>query len=215
LLSRIAATFKKLFKTLVLVESAISKALRLFYFMKTEIWKDVIGYEGLYQVSNLGNVKVLKRIKYNYKGKHIAKEKILKPGITHGYARVVLTKDGVRYTKKVHRLVASAFLGEQKDLCVNHIDSNRSNNNIENLEWVTILENIRHARMNNRYPKLIMSKEHKKKIIESISKKVICVKTNKIYNSATEAAKKLGFKRSTLIHYLIGSRTNKTTLKYI
>jgi hypothetical protein len=183
--------------------------------MKTEIWKDVIDYEGLYQVSNLGNVKVLQRIKHNHKGKHIAKEKILKPGITQGYARVVLTKNGVRSTKKVHRLVASAFLGEQKDLCINHIDSNRSNNCIENLEWVTHLENMRHARINNRYPKLSMSKEHKEKILESTCKKVICTETGKIYNSATETAKLLGLKRSTLIHYLVGSRTNKTTLKYI
>lgn len=180
-----------------------------------EIWKNVTGYESLYQVSNLGNVKALEKLKNNAKGKYISKEKILKPGITKGYQRVVLTQNGVRSTKKVHRLVASAFLGEQKNLCVNHIDFNRSNNKIENLEWITNLENVRHSRKNNRFPKMIISTLHRKKLDASTCKKVICTKTNKIYNSASEAALKTGLKKSTLIHYLIGSRNNKTTLKYI
>lgn len=179
-----------------------------------EIWKDVKGYEGLYQVSNLGRVKGLPFFKTGVKG-YLMKERILKPGITEGYARVVLTKNGVRTTMKVHRLVAAAFLGEQKGLCVNHIDSNRSNNNINNLEWVTHLENIRHARENNRYPKTIISESQMIKIKEATSKKVICTESGVIYNSVTDAAKERGLKKSTLIHYLLGSRKNKTTLKYL
>jgi hypothetical protein len=177
-----------------------------------EVWKDVIGYEGIYQVSNFGRVKVLPRIKIN-KGSYFTAEKILKPGNDDGYQKVVLTKNGIRSTKKVHRLVASAFYGEHKELCVNHIDSNRSNNNIENLEWVTHLENIRHARKNNRYPKTVVSEYQKQKIKDSISKKVICTKSGKVYDSITEASKDANIKKSTLIHYLLGSRKNKTTLK--
>jgi hypothetical protein len=180
-----------------------------------EIWKDVIGYEGLYQVSNYGRVKALPKLKPANKGYYITKEIILKAGIDCGYKKVVLTNNGLRSTKKVHRLVASAFLGDKKDLCVNHIDSNRSNNNVNNLEWVTHLENIRHARANNRYPKLIMSENLKKILKEKNAKKVLCTKNNIIYDSATEASVALGIKRSTLIHYLLGTRKNTTSLKYL
>lgn len=180
-----------------------------------EIWKDVIGYEGLYQVSSFGNVKSLSRERTTNGGLFVSKEKLLKAGTDCGYKKVVLTKNGVRSTKKVHRLVASAFLGDEPNLCVNHIDSNRSNNRVENLEWVTQLQNVRHARINNRYPKNILTENHKKILKDVNSKKVICTKTMNVYDSASCAALQLGMKRSTLIHYLIGSRKNKTTLKYL
>jgi hypothetical protein len=180
--------------------------------MKIEIWKDVIGYEGLYQVSNFGQVKALPRIKIA-KGSYWTSEKILKPGSDDGYQKVVLTKNGIRSTKKVHRLVASAFYGEYKELSVNHIDSNRANNRIENLEWVTHLENIRHARKNNRYPKTVISEYQKQKIKDSTCKKVICTESGMIYNSIKEASEDRNIKKSTLVHYLLGSRKNKTTLK--
>lgn len=180
-----------------------------------EIWKDVIGYEGLYQVSSFGNVRALPRERIANGGIYISKQKLLKACTDCGYKKVVLTKDGFRSTKKVHRLVASAFLGDNPNLCVNHIDFNKSNNNLNNLEWVSVLENVRHSRINNRFPKMIISDIHKQILKDANSKKVICTKTNKIFNSATEASVELGLKRSTLIHYLIGSRKNKTTLKYL
>jgi len=190
------------------------ESIKVFYFM--EIWKDVIGYEGLYQVSNYGRVKALSKQKVIRNNiSFFTKEIILKQGTDCGYKKVVLTKESKRSTKKVHRLVASAFLGDEPNLCVNHIDSNRSNNNLENLEWLTHLENIRHARRNNRYPKIKVSEKHKDILREKFSKKVLCTENNIIYNSATEASIKLGIKRSTLIHYLLGTRKNKTTLKYI
>jgi hypothetical protein len=184
-----------------------------------EVWKDVIGYEGLYQASSFGKIKSLSKLK-TIKNKYriisyTTKEIILKAGSCQGYERVVLIKDGLRSTKKVHRIIASAFLGDEPNKCVNHIDFNRSNNNINNLEWLTSLENNRHSRINNRYPKLIMSDNHKQILSKINSKKVVCTKTNKIYNSATEASLELGYKRSTLIHYLVGTRTNKSTLKYL
>jgi hypothetical protein len=185
-----------------------------------EIWKDVIGYEGLYQVSNLGNVKSLSKVKVssNKKGKYLftTKDIILKPGNDGaGYLRVCLTKDSKRMTKKVHRLVAESFIGLESIQVVNHIDFNRSNNNVTNLECCSILENNRHSRINNRYPKLIMSDNHKKIILDTNSKKVMCTLSCKIYDSAKIAAIELGYKRSTLIHYLLGTRKNKTTLIYI
>lgn len=180
-----------------------------------EVWKDIKDYEGLYQVSNLGRVKSIPKIKKANKGEFTTKEIILRPGVHQGYERVVLTKNGIRSTKKMHRLVITAFLGEEKDLSVNHIDSNRSNNNIENLEWVTHLENIRHARRNNRYPKLTLSLSHKNKLKEVNSKKVVCTKSGKIYDSIREASIQVNIKESTLRHYLLGSRKNKTNLIYM
>lgn len=95
-----------------------------------EIWKDVIGYEGLYQVSSLGQIKSL-----SYSGG--SKERILKQYTRpDGYLSVALTKDGKHMTKTVHRLVATAFLPNPNNLeMINHKDEVRSNNSVDNLEW--------------------------------------------------------------------------------
>ena len=107
-----------------------------------EIFKDVPNYEGLYQVSNLGNVKSL-----NYK--RTKKEKLLKPEIMNrGYFRVQLK--GKRFF--VHQLVAMAFLGHKPsgyDFVINHINFNRLDNRLENLEIVTQRENINHRQKNH------------------------------------------------------------------
>lgn len=101
-----------------------------------EIYKDIEGYEGLYQVSNLGNVKSLK----NNKTK---KEKVLKLEIRNGYLKVDLCKNKTRKTYFVHRLVANAFLHNPHNYpCVNHKDECRTNNEVENLEWCTHKYNL-------------------------------------------------------------------------
>lgn len=105
-----------------------------------EIWKDIPNYEGLYQVSNLGNVKSI-----CYQG--FKRELIMKPKSHHsGYKIVMLCKNGVQKNKSVHRLVAETFLEKPvgKNV-VNHIDGNKSNNELSNLEWVTYSMNTRHA----------------------------------------------------------------------
>lgn len=108
--------------------------------MCNEIWRDIEGYEGLYQVSNLGRVKSLEK----QCGVQIQKEKILKPGLVKGgYYRVGLTKNGIRKSKLVHRLVAETFI--PINLTVNHKDGNKSNNTVDNLEWTTQKENNIHA----------------------------------------------------------------------
>lgn len=95
-----------------------------------EIWKDISGYEGKYQISNLGRVKRLG----NNKTK---KEKIKIPAKNKdGYLRVNLYKEGKYKTFTVHRLVAEAFIQNPNNYpCVNHKDENPSNNNVDNLEW--------------------------------------------------------------------------------
>lgn len=115
--------------------------------MANEIWKDIEGYEGLYQVSTYGNIKSLPKVRRNGTGTYIQKEKLLKPSNTStGYKKVELCKDGKRKSFKVHRLVAIAFIPNPDNKPeVNHIDGNKINNNIDNLEWVTSSENSVHA----------------------------------------------------------------------
>lgn len=121
--------------------------------MEKEVFRDVLGYEGLYQVSNYGRVKSLERKNIFYCGlrkEHLerpTKEKILNYNKSNrGYLQVCLTKDGKSKTYTVHRLVAKAFLPNLKNKKqVNHIDGNKENNSIDNLEWVTSSENNKHA----------------------------------------------------------------------
>lgn len=113
-----------------------------------EMWKDIEGYEGFYQVSNLGNVRSLDRyVKNRMSNKNIKRGKILKSCINkHGYLAVHLIKETKGQTKTVHRLVANAFIPNPENKPeVNHIDGNKQNNILENLEWVTSSENTLHA----------------------------------------------------------------------
>lgn len=104
-----------------------------------EKWRSVIGYEGLYQISNLGNIRSVDRVRSNgkkYKGKHLYTHLI------NGYKVVLLSKNGVLKNHKIHRLVALSFIPNPENKpCVDHIDTNKINNKVENLRWVTYQEN--------------------------------------------------------------------------
>lgn len=101
-----------------------------------EIWRDLAGYEGRYQVSNFARVRSLR-----------GRAKIIKPDIVHtGYSRIKLCKDGEKERIYVHVLVARTFIPNPNNLPqVDHIDTNKFNNHLFNLRWVTGSENIRHA----------------------------------------------------------------------
>lgn len=113
-----------------------------------ERWKAIIGFEGLYEVSELGKVK---RLAYSKKSKlgnlFPVSEHILKPAKDgKGYLGVTLFKNGTPFRKKVHRLVAEAFVSNPFLLPqINHIDGDKTNNNVGNLEWCDNRHNIRHA----------------------------------------------------------------------
>lgn len=113
-----------------------------------EIWKDISGYEGLYQVSNLGRVRSFDRyVRNGTSNRNIKRGKILKPCVTRdGYLQLNLIKDKKKKVSTIHRLVAKAFIENPENKpCVNHIDGNKQNNNVTNLEWVTYSENTIHA----------------------------------------------------------------------
>lgn len=105
-----------------------------------EEWKDIQGYEGVYQVSDLGRIKSLPR------NGTVKTERILKNFEASGYLQVALQYHGVVKWEKVHRLVAKAFIPNTDNKReVNHIDGNKKNNSVNNLEWVTTSENILHS----------------------------------------------------------------------
>lgn len=103
-----------------------------------EIWVPIAGFENTYEISNLGRVKSFK----------YGKERIMKTPVSdNGYEILILCKNGVHYKKSVHRLVANAFVPNPEfKREVNHIDGNKRNNSVTNLEWVTPSENQIHSR---------------------------------------------------------------------
>lgn len=108
-----------------------------------EEWKDIYGYEGIYQISSLGRVKSLKR----KCGFLISKDRILKPyKKKNGYLQIDLNKNNIKSKKHIHRLVSEAFIPNPNHLkTVNHKDKNRTNNCVDNLEWMSYSENNLHG----------------------------------------------------------------------
>ena len=115
-----------------------------------EIWKDIKGYEGLYKISNTGKVKSFKK-----QFGTLQLETILNPAVSvWGYKRVCLVKDKKGKNVYVHRLVAETFVPNPKNLpFVNHIDSDKQNNNVSNLEWVTPKETINKSKIVKEMPR--------------------------------------------------------------
>lgn len=143
----------------------------------TELWRDVVGFEGFYQVSNHGRVKSLDRQVFYIDGRvRTFYGQILKLRLdSKGYYFVTLIKPGFKIQQRVHRLVAESFiLNFQNKPCVNHKNSNRKDNIVDNLEWVTHKENTQHA-----IKKGLLYKPGKKLDVEKINL------IKKMYNSGT------------------------------
>lgn len=158
--------------------------------MIEEIWRDVKDYEGLYQVSNLGRAKRLK-------GRYMRCDKILKGHEDEfGYIRLHLSKNSKTKSSKLHRLVAKAFIPNPENKPqVNHIDENKTNNIVSNLEWVTAKENVNHGTRTNR---AIKKREIKIKAID-----IANGEWNE-YKSINECARQLGIDNSAISKQLKG-----------
>lgn len=178
-----------------------------------ELWKDVPGFEGAYQVSNLGRVKSLPRKIWNGKGYYLSTEKILKPNVlAKGYFQVELKKDCKRCCLQVHRLVATAFIVNPDPINltqVNHLNGNKQDNMVENLEWSNNSLNQKHAWATGL-----------QKVCKTAGRPRRSVKLTKgeksiIFDSLAEASVFLGLKRNTnLLKVLKGWKSFKTIKGY-
>ena len=146
-----------------------------------EIWKPIKGYEGLYEVSNLGRVKSLDRSFINKAGwRTTSQGKILAPLMKKGYCHIALCKNNKARHHRVNRLVAEAFIPNPHNYPqVNHKDENPLNNRVDNLEWCTAL-------YNTNYGTALVRKAMKR------GTKVRCIETGEIYYSIGKAAKEIG-----------------------
>lgn len=167
-----------------------------------ELWKDIKGYEGIYQVSNLGRVK------------RVTTDRVLKGcKNTKGYLKVDLYKNGSQSNKRIHRLVAQAFIPNPDNTSqVNHIDENKTNNAISNLEWVTSKENINHGTRNERAGKAIS----KSNSIPIIATNIKTGESTEFYG-ARECARQLGLQHPSITAALKGrlTQTGGYTFKYM
>lgn len=163
--------------------------------MENEVWKDIVGYEGLYQVSNLGNIKSLERKEKSGNIIRKRKEKILKQRKAMGYKYVIICKNGIAKTYRTHRLVAETFIPNLNNSPqVNHKDGNKLNNCANNLEWCTCKYNIQEAY------RLKLSKTKK------ISQYDLNGKYIRTWNSVANASKMLKLDSSAIVKCCKGKR---------
>lgn len=175
-----------------------------------EIWKDIPGYIGKYQVSNLGNVRSL-----NYHS--TGKISLLKfAADKKGYFRCALSKKNKLVTYKVHRLVAGAFLPNPKELPqVNHIDGNKQNNNVSNLEWIDNSGNQSHAWKNGLQPSFRCRKlhEHLSQIEVMLSKGYKCSQVASVFGVTTSSMQRYARKNGVNILAHTSGRSVVATAK--
>jgi hypothetical protein len=180
-----------------------------------EVWKDVLGYEGLYKVSSSGRVKSVDRLvtkrwpdgrilPWNLQGKllKVATNKV-------GYNIIALCQEGKCKTVSVHRLVAKAFLStiDGKEI-INHIDGVKTNNCISNLEWCNHSENVKHANHTGLNPILYGGDT-------SNTRPVVDMVTGETYATTKIAAAKLGISPKQLSRKLRGFLPNLTSFKFL
>lgn len=158
-----------------------------------EEWRDIPGYENLYQISTMGRVKSIERKAKNRNGYRTVSERILKPFKNrYGYFSVKLCKEIEKKTIQVHKIVCDVFLPNPLNLPqVNHRNEDKSDNRLENLEWCDAKYNVNYGTRTER-----VSKKLKGVFNTKNSKAVKCLETGKIYPSLMEIQRNLGFHNS-------------------
>ena len=172
----------------------------------SEIWKDIIGYEGYYQVSSLGRVRSLNRTVRNHLGFTFAKGKVLSGIPRNGYIRVQLFKDGKFKNYSIHRLVANAFVDNKNNMPeVNHKNEDKSDNRFNNLEWCSRKQNCNYG---------TRSERQSKKISKNILQLTIDGHLIGNFKSAIEASRLLGFKSNHISECCNGIRSTSNGYKW-
>ncbi len=173
-----------------------------FHFMEQEIWKDIVGYEGCYQVSDKGRVRSVDRIAHNRYGTFLRKGQIVK-SYTGVYECITLCVDGVKYLTGVHRVMARAFIPNPENKPqVNHINGIKTDNRLDNFEWVDRAENQEHA--------YSIGLQKPKKGADNVCSKPVqmCSMSGvvlKEYTSLMEAAKENNLRQGSISNVLIGN----------
>lgn len=155
--------------------------------MNNETWKPITGYEGLYEVSDYGRIRSLKRNTTNGVILKLCKD-------AHGYLKCSLTKDGLQRTVRVHRIVGLTFVENPHDLPIlNHKDEDKTNNTVSNLEWCDSKYNLNYGSCNE---KMALAK----------GRPFICLETDKVYLNQGDCAKEIGISRGSISQILCGRR---------
>lgn len=169
-----------------------------------EIWKDIPGYEGHYQASNLGRIRSVSR-------KWHKRIHVLKTHENKGYLLVWLYKDSTSKGLYVHRLVALTFLDNKDSLpCVNHKDENRQNNNLENLEWCSYSYNNNYKEINKRRSDSLTNGKTSKKVLQYSLDNVLI----REWCSITEIERELGYSHGNIVSCCQGRYGFKTAYGY-
>lgn len=178
-----------------------------------EIWKDIKGYEGMYQCSNLGRIQSLDRYVYEHTGKRqFRKGQIMKQRLNpNGYLQVPLNKNGKRKMLSVHIVVAQAFFvpNNSADI-VNHKDGNKQNNKANNLEWISYSENNKHAYSNLNRKIVRVGGKRKPITIKDANDKVLYK-----FSSISEASKKIGLSHTQINRYINNNKLWNGSLKIV
>lgn len=182
--------------------------------LSDEIWKDIPGYEGLYQASSLGRIKSLARnTHYTRKSTNVVRpktEKIVRlgDGGNNGYLKVSLCKKADINQIRVHRVIAITFLPNPENKPqINHLDGDKKNNHLSNLEWCTMAENMRHAFKNG----LVGSNAG---AVNGMARIILDQKTGIFYECIIEAAHAKNIPVRKLRRKLTGEHKNDTSLIY-
>lgn len=178
--------------------------------MNDAVWRQVNGYEGLYEVSDTARVRSVDRIVYrnNIAVKLSGIELKVRVSV-RGYLEVKLSKDGKTKTETVHKLVATAFLKRlPHHTGVNHIDGNKLNSYVYNVEWTTQKENTHHALVTGLLKRVPEQ-------YDNMRLKVINTKTGEVFESLKVLCDRTGLVFNTMRSYLTGHRKNKTSFQYL